>query len=100
MREPREIGRDIVGDAVGEILLLGVIAENGERQHDNRQARKRRETGSVRRAARHLWDKAIAASRHRLDAAAFGSLMVQNPAKGGDRSGYCPRQRLPATPHS
>ena len=36
----REVGGQIVGQAVGEIVLLGVAAEVGERQHDDRQARR------------------------------------------------------------
>ncbi len=34
---PRQIGRQILGDPVGEILLLPVVAEIGKGQHDNRQ---------------------------------------------------------------
>jgi hypothetical protein len=37
-REPRQIGRQILGDTIGKILLLSVVAEIGERQHDDRQA--------------------------------------------------------------
>jgi len=37
-REPRQIGRQILGDAVREILLVGIIAEIGERQLDDRKA--------------------------------------------------------------
>jgi hypothetical protein len=40
VRHPRQIGRQIVGDPVGKILLVGVVAEVGERQHDDRQARR------------------------------------------------------------
>jgi prevent-host-death family protein len=36
----RQIGRHILGDSVGEILLLRVTAEIGEGQHDDRQARR------------------------------------------------------------
>jgi len=38
--DPRQIGRQILGDAVGKVLLVGVFAEIGKRQHDNRQARR------------------------------------------------------------
>jgi hypothetical protein len=37
---PRQIGRHILGYAVGEVLLVGVGAEIVEREHDNRQARR------------------------------------------------------------
>ncbi len=37
--DPRQIGRHILGDSIREILLVGVITEIGERQHDNRQTR-------------------------------------------------------------
>jgi hypothetical protein len=30
-REPRQIGRQVFGDPVGEILLLGVVAEISKR---------------------------------------------------------------------
>jgi len=40
VRDPRQIGRQILGDPVCKVLLLGVVAEIGERQHDNRQARR------------------------------------------------------------
>ena len=39
----REVGGQIVGEGVGEIVLLGVAAQIGERQHDDRQARRVRE---------------------------------------------------------
>jgi hypothetical protein len=40
VRDPRQIRRQILGDSVREILLLRVIAEVGERQHHDRQARR------------------------------------------------------------
>ena len=36
----REVGRQIVGDSVGEILLLRIAAEVLERQHDDRKPRR------------------------------------------------------------
>jgi hypothetical protein len=39
VRDPRQIGRQILGDAVGKILLLPVVAEIGKGQHHDRQAR-------------------------------------------------------------
>ena len=42
IRDPRQIGRQILGDPVGEILLIRVVAEIGEGQHDDRQARRQR----------------------------------------------------------
>jgi len=39
-RNPRQLGRHILGDAIGKILLIGVVAEIGERQYDDRQARR------------------------------------------------------------
>ena len=39
--DPRQIGDQIVGNAVGEILLLRVVAEIGERQNHHRQPRRR-----------------------------------------------------------
>src|SRR5215831_6582217 len=38
--DPRQIGRYILGDPIGKILLLGVIAEIGKWQHDDRQTRR------------------------------------------------------------
>ena len=34
VREPRHIGRHVLGDAVSKILLLRVVAEIGKRQYD------------------------------------------------------------------
>ncbi len=39
--DPRQVGGQIVGDAVGEIFLLRIVAEIGERQHDHGQPRRR-----------------------------------------------------------
>jgi hypothetical protein len=38
----REVGRQIVGDAVGEIVLLLVAAQVLERQNDDRKPRRLR----------------------------------------------------------
>ena len=38
--EPRQIGRQILGDLVRKILLLRVAAEVGKRQHDDCQPRR------------------------------------------------------------
>ena len=38
--DARQIGRQILGDSVCEILLLRIIAEIGKRQHDDRQPRR------------------------------------------------------------
>src|SRR5215469_13783850 len=38
IRDPRQIGRQILGNAVREILLLRIIAEVTEGQHYDRQA--------------------------------------------------------------
>ena len=46
--DPRQIGREILGNPVCEILLVGVVAKVGEREHDDRQARR---NGG-------LWDRA------------------------------------------
>ena len=45
LRDPREIGRHILGDPVSEILLLRVVAEVCKGQDDDRQPRR----GSERR---------------------------------------------------
>jgi len=34
VRNPRQIGRQILGDAVGEVALFRVVAQIGEGQHD------------------------------------------------------------------
>jgi peptide/nickel transport system substrate-binding protein len=39
-RDTREIGRQILGDPVRKILLVGVVAQIGEREHDDGQARR------------------------------------------------------------
>src|SRR5271170_8305735 len=39
VRESREVGRQILGDPVREILLLWIVAQIGERQYHYRQAR-------------------------------------------------------------
>jgi hypothetical protein len=36
VRDPRQIGRQIFGDSVGEILLVRVAVQVGEGQHHNR----------------------------------------------------------------
>ena len=41
IREPRQIRCQILGDRVREILLIGVVTEIDERQHDNRQSQPR-----------------------------------------------------------
>ena len=49
----KQIGRQILGDRVGKILLLAVVAQIGKRQHDDRQARRNsgnRDGGGGRRA--------------------------------------------------
>jgi hypothetical protein len=33
---PRQIRRHILGDPIREILLLGIVAQIGERQYDDR----------------------------------------------------------------
>jgi hypothetical protein len=35
--KPREIGGEVFGDAVGEIVLSRIAGEIGERQHDERE---------------------------------------------------------------
>ena len=52
-RDPRQIGRQILGDAVGKILLLGVVAQIVEGQHHDRQARRCR----WRRRSRYLFER-------------------------------------------
>ena len=37
--DPGQIGRQIVDKTVCEILLIGIIAKDGERQYDDRHAR-------------------------------------------------------------
>src|SRR5271165_2013362 len=37
--DPRQIGRQVLGDRVGEILLVRVAVQVGERQHDDRHPR-------------------------------------------------------------
>jgi hypothetical protein len=39
IRDPRQVGREIVGNPIGKILLAGIITEIDEGQHDDRQAR-------------------------------------------------------------
>ena len=34
-RDARQISRQILGDPIGEVLLLGIVAEVGEWQHDD-----------------------------------------------------------------
>ena len=36
VRDPRQIGCQILGNPVRKILLLGIVTEIGERQHDDR----------------------------------------------------------------
>lgn len=36
VRDPRQIGRQILSDGVGEVLLVGVVAEVGKGEHDDR----------------------------------------------------------------
>jgi hypothetical protein len=37
--DARQVGRETLGDAVDEILLVGIAADVGEGQDDNREAR-------------------------------------------------------------
>jgi len=39
--DARDIGRQVIGNAVGEVFLLRVVAEIGEREHDNRKTWRR-----------------------------------------------------------
>jgi hypothetical protein len=39
--DARQIGGQAFGDAVGEIFLLGIAADIGEREHDDRQPGRR-----------------------------------------------------------
>ena len=41
--DARQIGRQVLGDSVGKILLLRVVAEVRKGQHDDRQARRTNE---------------------------------------------------------
>ena len=50
--DARQIGREILGDPVREILLLTVVAEVREGQHDNRQTRRSGGLGDC----RNWWD--------------------------------------------
>ena len=97
IREPRQIGRQILGDAVGEILLLAVVAQITKGQHHDRQAWQSGEVGrnanawrmrlpSAGRRGRGFdpcdWrDKAVAAPRNRLDAAALRSPIIEDAAQ-------------------
>src|SRR5215813_8979800 len=38
-RDAREIGGQVVGDPIGKVLLLWIIADVGEGQHDDRHSR-------------------------------------------------------------
>src|SRR5215813_3246521 len=38
--DPRQIGRQVFGNPVREVLLLPIVAEIGKGQHDNRQSRR------------------------------------------------------------
>jgi hypothetical protein len=40
LREPRQVGRQVLGDSVGKILLLAVVAQIDEGQDHDRQARR------------------------------------------------------------
>ena len=40
VRDPRQIGCQISGDPVGEILLFGVVAQIGKGQHGDRRTRR------------------------------------------------------------
>ena len=45
-RDLREVGDDVLGDAVAEVFLLGVAAHVVERQHDDRRSRRRGAVGA------------------------------------------------------
>ena len=53
--DPRDIGRQVVGNSIGKIFLVGVAREVDKREHDKRQRRpwsapqRRAEAGSRRR---------------------------------------------------
>src|ERR1044071_1102108 len=85
MRDSRQIGCQILGNAVGEILLVGIAAQIGERQNHNRESLRRRRravSGHLRIASSDLPDEAIATAGHGLDAASRCGFLVQGAAQG------------------
>ena len=83
--------RQIVGNAVCQMILLRIIAQIGERQHDNRQTpicnalRRRKDAGnSIRVAPCHRCNKLIAAPDDRADASTLSSALIEDTAKRRD----------------
>src|SRR5271166_5486393 len=65
--EPRQIGREVVGDPIGKILLTPVLAEIREGQHNDRQTWSRDHVGV---GSRRRHNKTVSASGYCLNAAA------------------------------
>ena len=69
--EARQLRDDVVGDAVAEILLFGVAAHVGERQHGDRGFRCRRASRSALGCRARVRAAAVAPPASRLASSAW-----------------------------
>src|SRR6516225_1222665 len=88
----REIGRQIVGDAIREVFLVWIVAEIGKGQHNDREVRRPhtdlgnrcRTQTRIRPAPTHLRNKTVTAPGDSLNAAGTRSPMIENTAERRD----------------
>jgi hypothetical protein len=80
--EARQRGDDVLRDAVGEVLLLGLAAQIREGQHRDRGLVGSRRAGAGR--FRRRAGEAVAAPRHRDDVARAGVHLTEGLAQRGD----------------
>ena len=83
--QAREAGDDVLGEALGEILLAGVLAEVGEGQHGDRGPGLRALVGGGRAFARlDGADEAVADARNRRDPVGAAGHRPEELAQRGD----------------
>src|SRR6516165_3114026 len=96
VRDPRQIGRQIVGEAVRKVLLVRIVAQVGKGQHDDRQGRRGmgadhgnpcRADSTIPRLPRHYRGKTVTAPGDSLDTTAARPTLIEDAAKRCDLDG-------------
>jgi hypothetical protein len=94
-RDPRKVGRQVVGNSIREVFPVNVVIEIRKGQHDDRQGR---ETSAdhgnpcgadttIRRAPRHDGHKTIPAPSDSLDTTALRPTRIEDAAQRRDLDG-------------